>query len=477
MVQLKRHRVGDKSSVQLYAPEDTLLFDYPAVLYGTNHAKPDFQRPPKDVLLKYKRIEHADALFITTSDSIGCMVADVPVIYCTRPVIDQIMILYYNLLALSVTYDEEDTGDYSTVPLSSVDVSAFRSKLVFVNNYQMIRLKSFAVTVQPAGTFIGWVNYKLEFANNESLVYLASYSSKQRFSTTAGSLSGSSVLVNRQYAETPGDMARLSRLLQDFCAAKSTLFEECATLLVPVPIHFLLSELLLHILSIVESSGIDVYVISPLFQKVYTSSNAHCEWLNKKFLSIDEPFPLKSYGPLSNFSHFNDQHPNNHYRPGKKIVLCDITEFACHPGRIFPDQHVLLINSSLRVPGATRLAIKMQDTDDELRAIPNIKNVMGISEDGLAYIPSEPARGEDTYRISVPANVACVDKQLWLSGVLSYTDADGLGCYHRALEPGASLFRRLVETGEYVVVGDEWIFYSRRIRARLLDDKLLITLY
>ena len=183
MVYIKKHTFKNLSFIQAFTNQKSLLFDYPAALYGVNHAHPSFKSPQKELKFEVKIIKNIDSLFVSSSDSFGVFFINYSTrIYCTKPVYEQLLLKYEEYRTMSVTYDaEKDSSEYKIVSIHDANLEQFKRNVIFIKYNQRISIDQFLINPIAAGTFIGWANYRITFPTGESLIYLTSYSNKRRF--------------------------------------------------------------------------------------------------------------------------------------------------------------------------------------------------------------------------------------------------------------------------------------------------------
>ncbi|KAI4292821.1 hypothetical protein PAPHI01_2095 [Pancytospora philotis] len=482
MALLDTHRVGPLSFAHVRTPQKSFLLDYHAVLYGRAHCHPSFARPPKPLKFCVKRVPAADCLFVGSARSIGCLFAGpATAVHCTRPVYDQLLLMYEEYRGMPLSYEEGAPpgcgGDaYAVVALDDVDIEAFKKRVVFVKYLQQTNLNSTVVTAVPAGTHMGWANYRLLFPNQKTLLYVASYSKKRRFATAAAPVDADYLLLARGSSEGRGEVKELTDFLLRCVAAPARGHTDARTdahipaapaLVFPTSMATSFVQIFFHVLAVLEHTRVPVYVVSPIFQRLEHLINIQSEWLNSAFCSLAEPFPLRQYAGLRCCEDFGAA-----FEEGAKIVFCDALHHSLFGGaRIFERQVDVLVAESVDAaasdaasssPASVRFCVRMETADSEL-----LEGFRGVLVRGdSVLLPSESS--VSTVSFSKAANV--LDGLLFASGTLENTDAvRGAACVLSVRDAKCWLARAL-EAERHVRVGGWTVLPARRVKLRRLND-------
>lgn len=459
MVLVKKHRVRDHGFVQVFTPQKNILFDCCAPLYGRHHRHPSIGAPPKDLRFVMKSVQNVDCLFVTSSESLGCLFVESAVrVYCTRPVYEQILLKYEEYSALSVTYDEEgDPGGDRIVSLAEADIDGFRKRVILVKYSQQTNLDSTVVTPVPAGTFIGWCNYRVAFPSGESLLYLTSYFHKRRFSVGAAAVDSTYVIINRGEVPAEDDLEAFTRFLSGRGAHPAA---DDATVVIPLPMETLFAEVLLHVLSVLDRTNTPVYVVSPIFQKLQLLINIQSEWLSRDFCTASEPLPLKEYAHLHHIDSFNSE-----LVEGPGIVFCGAFSYGLLGGRrLFGSQVDVAINAGgAESDRRLRFSIKMESTRTEILAG---SAAVPIDSDEF-FIATAPRHAV----IRMNSLLSVVDGLLYVSGKLLNTDASGAGLNTLEIREEKCWLARLLETRRPLLVGGWIVFEQEKIRCRAVGGR------
>lgn len=469
MVYIKKHKFKNTCFVQLLTPQKNILFDYHASLYGQAHRHPSFNSPPKPLKFVIKNIQNADCLFISSSDSIGCLFAEADTrIYCTKPVYDQLMMLYDEYRSMAVTYDEDpgecrqalDSGCRIAF-FSEIDIENFRKNAILIKYNQRVSLDSTTVCAVSPGTFIGWANYEIVFPNQESLTYLASYSCKRRFSTESAPVGTTYLVINRERVGDASDLGEFTEFLRTrFGGSKKDVQSD--TVVIPVRIPTLFVEVFFHVLSVLDYTKTPIYVVSPIFSRLELFINIQSEWLNRDFCSIAEPFPMRQYRHLFNVDSFNCD-----FQEQPQIVFCSPFYYGLFGGRsLFPSQTDVFVNTARASPCPSRQArhfnIKMEASDREI--LSGYGGVLIDSDD--YFINTEPPHKT----INLDGNMNIVNDVVYVSGTLLNTDfLSGSDTAISVADRGCWI-KELLETGEYAVVDDWIVFREKRLKCRFLNS-------
>ncbi|KAI5149913.1 hypothetical protein ENBRE01_1193 [Enteropsectra breve] len=189
MAIVTKHTTKYSSFIQITTCSSSLLFDFEVDLYGLNHRFPSADCPPKKLCFVAKALPPTDALFITGSESIGPLLLDGKhSVYCSKPVLEQLVLKYEEMLGYSLTYDdpsEELAAGHKLVAIDEINIDLFRERVTLLSYNQDFYFDKYRVIPQSTGTFIGWCNYLLVFPTGESLYFLSNYNSKKRFSRKA----------------------------------------------------------------------------------------------------------------------------------------------------------------------------------------------------------------------------------------------------------------------------------------------------
>lgn len=368
MVVIERHSTGLHNSIQINSIDSTLMFDCYSPIYGKNFTMSSFEKPAKSLEFIMKDFKNLDSVFISSSLSFGCFFLKNTKIYITRPVYEQLIIKYNELMNLSVSYDtltvEEalnyyfsnsgnhsldsvfhthfnddsvscnDNVSYKIFSITEIDLEKFKRSVVFVKYNQVIKLNSIDVIAQPSGSYIGWCNYKIHFSNSKSLLILSSYSKKRRFSIEASDIISDYLIINRLKIPNNHEIKEFSSFINDYIESQTN-----KNIIIPLDLSYSFIEVLFHILYLVENSSLPITVISPSFKQLDLMLNIQSEWLNKDFFSISEPFPIRKYSNLKNLADFAS------FNEVKNIVFCDFLYYRILKDRnFFKKNEILLLN-------------------------------------------------------------------------------------------------------------------------------------
>lgn len=391
MALIQKFENGPFSEIHLHTQDTTLLFDYHTSIYGTNFGFISFDKPKKPLKFVVKNIAEPDAVFVTSSSSIGILFLKNTKIYLTRPVFEQILLKYEQLKALNLSYDDLDEKEilekyfpsqfkskifdenddltkikrenknvaiefdaskrneigvqepplsnsyYKICSINDINIEELMKNIVFIKYNQKVNLMNHSIQSLPSGTFIGWCNYKIKFPNQKEMLILTSYSSKRRFSVEATSVNCDYLIINRPSHSSFDSIETLSNYI---CQYANTNRKDIKPLLIPIDLPNFFIEILFHVLSIIGQKGVPITVVSRIFNKLDLLLNVHSEWLNRDFYSISEPFPVKKY---VNFRIVNGLFD---VEICKNFVFCSIEEYELYGEKIAPIFDFLLINKS-----------------------------------------------------------------------------------------------------------------------------------
>ncbi|CAD25088.1 similarity to HYPOTHETICAL PROTEIN YO47_METJA [Encephalitozoon cuniculi GB-M1] len=397
-----------KSCYVLQTNEQTFLLDYPSSIYGVSFSLPSFTKRPKPLKLALPKFaDDIDHILVTRSDSLGVLFLerDIPV-YITEPVFEQILIKYESLLKLSVYYeDEEDSG----TPIEDADVERFKKNVRLVRFNERWSFDDVTVVPQPAGTFIGWSNYLIEFGDKKTLYYLSSLASKPRVSLGPGSISSDYLIINT-------DECTSSHTIDEFSAYIRELGLDVAV--IPLEMTTMLIEVLLHTLFVVQARGaVPIYIASSEFSRFHTTISIENEWLSKPFSSVKDPFPIKSYGRL----HVVDTIDELAEIAGPAIVFCDPLEISLYPQPVFDNQKIVSINGAV-LQADVHYNLKLELDSSEVSSIHTGAIIHKPSPGEYLYIET----ASDYYYLAANArDIQVHDSEVYLNGKLKFSDKHG----------------------------------------------------
>jgi len=213
-------------------------------------------------------------------------------------------------------FDEE----YQIVSLEDVKIEKFKKSVIILRYNHIVEYENFVIQPKPAGTFIGWCNYKITFDNKKTLLLLTSYSNKRRFSIEASNVSSDYLVINRPKIMPENQIQELTKYINEYLALQTG-----KSLVIPVNFETFFIEIIFHILSLIEHSAVVVTIVFPLFKKLDFILNIQSEWLNKDFFSISEPFPIRKYRNLQVFNSFFEA---SFEKNEKNIIFCSKEDFC-----------------------------------------------------------------------------------------------------------------------------------------------------
>lgn len=530
MVYIRKHCCLGQPFYQINTPEKSILFDYPAVLCGTSHHNTG-HGPASDgstgtqVLFIVRIVDAVDCLFVSTSESLGCLFLSGSVrIFCTLPVYEQLLLLCEELLGRMDSQVNGPAGAQSThtaVPpgcrLAVLDrecVRAFRRRVTLVSYQQSISLYSVTVRAVPAGTAVGSANYEVLFSSGQTLLYAAGYCSRARFSIGAEPIAAEYLILNSSTARhtvppatvlSRGGLDCFTQMLSDFCYKKIVPgtgdgADTAHTLLIPLPLHGLFGEIFFHVLSVVDYSSVPIYIASSLFRRMAANIRTQGEWLNDRFAYDADPFPYDAYGSLRMVDGLRDVESRRGGGGSNRIVFCGMVEYMGsvdgdeQGGNLFGDQITVLINSD-RAVGS--IAGYGDEYDRIMRSVRGLEGVLWydiVMEDGRDEILGRvdcTVISDDVFisteartdTLVIDGNTQAMtmagdsNQDTSDSGLLPLTElvlSGRLVCSDAAAPPGRQtrrLFRarrnrirRLIDRGEYALVDNQIVFYRARIR-------------
>ena len=108
MVFIKQCNLKEFKFYKIYTKNETLIFDYPASIYGKNHQFASFKCPPNSLKFILNKQNCMYYVFVSNSTSLGPLfIKNVERIYITKPVYEQIILKYEQYNCLGITYDED----------------------------------------------------------------------------------------------------------------------------------------------------------------------------------------------------------------------------------------------------------------------------------------------------------------------------------------------------------------------------------
>lgn len=530
MVFIRKHKILNDAFYQIQTEHDNVLLDYHAGIYGKNHRLPSFESPPKSIKFIVKVIENCKHLFITSAESLGCLFTDESVkIYCTNPVYEQIMLKYEEYLRLSLTYDEEicnnvnndklnnnkiseinsqhtnsginiqnsgmniqyyqssqfymiNNEKYKIVSIEEINCESFKKKIHFLAYNEPIALYGLKIMAMQPGTFLGWINYKMVFANEKSLYYLTSYSEKPRFSSESVKIEADYLIINRSAMFKTNDLQMFSELLHKICLISEEGKDN--NIIIPLPIETLFIEILLHTLSIVQYCNIPIYVVSPLYKKVELLVNIQSEWLKSSVCMSEEPFPIREYNYLYPIDTFNNEYKQGGEGKNKIIFCSDLAYKYKTKNKIFAKQLDILINNKdetgERINENVMIKINekfySENYYEKVKFDIKIENsIEEITRSTQAIIIDEEfffiKTTTDYCYMNVNGSLNLINNKLFLSGDFLFTDKYSVNQLNIYIKNKKSLLKRLLETKEYVIIDNSIIFYNKRMKFRIINNE------
>ncbi|ELA41396.1 uncharacterized protein VICG_01637 [Vittaforma corneae ATCC 50505] len=376
MASFKVLRNGENSQVQVNTSQFTWLFDCHSSIYGKNFRFASFKDPHKPLKFVVRCLDDIDSVFITNSKSIGAMFLKNTKIYLTRPVFEQILLRYEQLKSLTVSYDgmneEEiiekffssdfntplkyiksdekhaddhialdqkiiDSVRYKIVQMDDIDLEEFKNNVIFIKYNQIVEFDDYVLQSVPCGTFLGWCNYQIIFPNTKSILILTSYSHKRRFSIEAAPIKADYLIINREYGDDFGPIELFSKYIREYALRASSSIKPLA---MPVDLPTFFIEVLVHVLSVIDQTGVPITIVSEFFTKLDLLLNVHSEWLNNDFFSIAEPFPVRKYCNLRVVESLKEVEMH------KNFVFFCIEQYEMVKDSISDNFEIVLINNS-----------------------------------------------------------------------------------------------------------------------------------
>lgn len=511
MAFIQKVRTGNLSQVKLNTLESTILFDFHSYIFGKNFSFVSFDSPMKPLKFIIRNSPCTDAVFVSSSNSIGVLFLRNTKIYLTRPVFEQILLKYEQLKSLTVSYDDLDDDEVqkilktpesrqesmadstcTLVSINDVNIKKFKENVIFVRYNQIININQYSIQVLPSGTSIGHCNYQITFPNMRKLLILSSYSSKRRFSIEAAPVKSDYLLINRDLNSNFDSIDLLTAFIKKYVKDSS---ENILPVLIPVDFTTFFIELLFHILSIVDYSGVQITIISNVFTKLDLLLNVHSEWLNSDFFSISEPFPVRKYRNLKVVNSFSG------IEPMRNLVFCSMEYFELIKSRIASEFDVLLVNSNAcshmegfrskkwnrkkqepdSLPGigfvqndavsdngqpissVKYFNLKTEATDEEILA--NFTET--IIDENAVYIPSE-SEFEDIF---VDSRLPVLQNTILLSGKLEKTDFYVQNIVQTVLLDQKTFLRELLDEESSVYVSGWYVIPKKKIKFRAINSK------
>lgn len=347
---IRKQNFGCFSHLHLVSTSSSIIFESHALLYGKHFRIPSFDYPQKPLKFILPDFNDADAIFISSSESFGALFLKRNMkIYMTRPVYEQLLLKYYEYMSLSIYYDDlNDEEIYKMChikplicnnckinpicrhmnhyikSLDDIDIKRFSKQVVFINYNQILQIGGLKITVQSPGTFIGWCNFKIMFENLKTLLLINSYSLKKRFSIGCANIKSDYLIINRPSICKNNEIKELTEFINNY-----SISELKHPIVIPIDFECSFLEIIFHVLSLISDSQMDLTVISKIFNRLDLVYNIQSEWLNSKFYSISEPFPLKKYKNLSTF----DSWAEFNFPDSKNIIFCDKIQFEIYKNR------------------------------------------------------------------------------------------------------------------------------------------------
>lgn len=521
MVLLKKYKIGQFSQIQAVSIYRTVLFEYQAPLYGKNHRLPSFAEhgaPTKFIIRKFSDL---DCVFISSSLSFGVFFLRNVRIYMTKPVYEQLLLRYEEYRDMPTVYDDltpeevyeayfrenqsqsrATEEDYDIVTLDQINIEEFSRCVVIVKYNQIVPIGSLEIQPQSSGTFIGWCNYKMVFSSGETLLLLFSYSARGRFSIEAPPIETDYLLISRDEIGSENQIFDFSDCIVDYIKSSSR-----RVLIIPTDLETFFIEVIFHVLSLAESSGVRISIVSPIFRRLDLLLNIQSEWLNKNFFSISEPFPLRKYKNLGVFNSIFDAAFGD---GGKNIIFCGCRYWDLLKNKkIFRESETIYINyephricgsfadgRDAREEASKRLKVSRRPRE-ELEYLPGIAYVCSDDVEELeskerAFRLKVESTDEEilqgykgkiltmpevyfhserlTDSIFVDSRLPVINGKLLISGTLINSDFDSPEKITMILED-RSCFLKEVIRGEVPIFVDGW-FYCRnsKIKFRSRDS-------
>lgn len=530
MAFLQKIRIGDLSQVKLNTLESTILFDFHSHIFGKNFSFVSFDCPKKPLKFILRKFPYLDSVFVTSSNSIGVLFLKDTKIYLTRPVFEQILLKYEQLKDLSVSYDDLDENEirnllkntnntnnstntdifsvyhnttvldvsnlYTVVSINDVNIKKFKENVIFVRYKQIININQYSIQVLPSGTSIGHCNYQITFPNTKKLLVLSSYSLKRRFSIGAAPIESDYLIINRKMDHNFDSIDLLTAFIKKYVKDKS---KDEVPLIIPVDFTTFFIELLFHILSLVDYSGVQITIVSNIFTKLDLLLNVHSEWLNNDFFSISEPFPVRKYSNLKIENSFSG------IEPTRNLIFCNMEYFELIKHRIDSGFDVLLVNGMTYTAGFK--SIKRQKIDIESEGLPGIEiaqsdlfagnsllspsttcfnlKIEASDEEILSSFTGTVIKEDSAYIVSesefeevfVDSRLSVLGNNILLSGTLEKTDFYVQNIVQTTLLDAKPFLKKLLEEDTAIFISGWYVLPKKMIKFRSIGENQIEYVY
>ncbi|ORD93774.1 hypothetical protein ECANGB1_1570 [Enterospora canceri] len=527
MAQFNRHTIDHRSFYTMSDGGTRCLLDFTAKLYGKNFKFPTFNAPRKSIKFLVRDLQDAfDSLFVTKTDIGVLLCTSVRRIYITKPIYYQILVLYEEHMAMQYNYDDEEVEDGTSLHcIDDIDLRLFKSKVVFVNLHEKIRLFNITIKTTSSGAGLGWINYEFTFDNGTTLLYLTSYSLEQKFYLPADPLCTDYLLINknereleyqdhqfnddtieivneidvqREKTSSIDELIKKQRIEQiemieqkDFynqdepsqkqqntkveetVARKSSQLDEFnkfikralkrvnGSIFIQHDLTDSFIDVAMHVLSLIEQSSINLFIVSHAFDKIYAQLNNQSEWLREQCDS--EPFPFKKY---RFFKHIRNL--NYAFTEKQKIIFVGKHEKI---PEIFRTQQVACFNrpvGELDRKKCINFQIKMEATVNEI-------------EDDYGKYKERKEVFVNAERVEIDTKITEIDllvdehtllhgNSLYLHGILKITDFYKKNEIQHIVEQTEHWMTAIMSKNSHIVIGNSVIFPELGVRYEIQEN-------
>ncbi|KAL6121301.1 hypothetical protein NUSPORA_01810 [Nucleospora cyclopteri] len=217
-------------------------------------------------------------------------------------------------------------------------------------------------------------------------------------------------------------------------------------------------DVAVHILSLIERTSVQLFVVSDLFSDLYVQINNQTEWLN--FEPEGEPFPIKNYNHFENLVNLNHNFNKKH-----KIIL--VNQHAKIP-QISKSQKVAFINCTkekvIENENAFNFYVKFEATISDIKTTFQGTNL---------YVNSEVVKVDETNNfipLLINEHTHLYKNRLFLTGNLEITDFFSKNSIMYVFEQNQNLITEMCKKEPFYIVRDILIFPKSGIRFEIMNN-------